>query len=391
MIDNNSSDACGIKSIELDTTSFSCANVGVNEVTLTVTDNNDNVSSATANITVSDVNAPTVITQTATVTLANGSASITPADVDGGSFDNCSFELSLDNNSFTCDNIGENTVTLTATDASGNTSSKTATVNVVGDLPTISINDFNAVQTQKQNTIFLGFGPQSINLTTVTNGGSGFTYEWTSNTGEIVSNEANPSINPTVSTTYDVTVTNSNGCTASTSIYVCVIDARAFDKKGRYKGKVLVCHHTNGKKGTKHVQISISKSAVMTHLTKHGVGSDHADTLGGCNAVCVDNYSARKSSKQGVTTTSIEDNLTIYPNPSRGIFDIKLTAVQMKTNIYLFDTTGKTIEHKYISEENSSENIITMGNYNLASGFYILKIVTSDETVTRKLIVEKSK
>ena len=390
MIDNGSFDNCAIASYALDNDTFSCTNVGDNQVTLTVTDVNGNVSSATANVVVNDVTSPTVITQTATVTLANGEASISTFDVDGGTFDNCSFTLSLDNDMFTCSDIGENTVTLTATDASGNTSSQTATVNVVGDIPTISINDFNAVQTQKKNTIFLGFGPSSINLSTVVSGGSGFTYEWTASTGESVSSEANPSVSPVVSTTYNVVVTNSNGCTASTSIYVCVIDARAFDKKGRYKGKVIVCHHTSGKKGTKHVEIEISASAVMTHLTKHGVGTDHADSLGACNATCVGSSSGKGLDDTKTSfTASISDNLNVYPNPSQGIFDIRLTGVGLETNIMLFDINGKLLERKMISAENSEQNIITIGNYNLSSGIYLLKIVNQDESVTKKLLVTK--
>ena len=390
-INNGSTDACGIDSYSLDNDTFSCSNAGVNTVILTVKDINGNEASLSANVTVQDNIAPTVITQNYSIDLVNGVANITESDIDGGTFDNCGVRLSIDRDNFSCADIGDHVVTLTAIDPSGNTSSNTAIVSILGDVPTIAVNDFNAVQTQKKNTIFLGYGPQSINLSTVVSGGSGYTYEWTTSTGEYVSNEANPSINPTISTTYDVTVTNSNGCTASTSIYVCVIDARAFDKKGRYKGKVTVCHHTNGKKGTKHVMINISPNAVMTHLTKHGVGTDHADKLGACDAVCITNTSARSNSTKDVTISSIEDNLSVYPNPSNGIFDIKLTAVNLQTELYLFDTAGKLIERKSISKENSSENIITMGNYNLASGFYLLRIITKDETITKKLIIEKSK
>lgn len=47
-IDNGSNDACGITSLALDNTAFTFDNVGDNTVTLTVTHNNGNVSSATA-------------------------------------------------------------------------------------------------------------------------------------------------------------------------------------------------------------------------------------------------------------------------------------------------------------------------------------------------------
>src|SRR5438132_2205821 len=41
-VDNGSNDACGIKSLALDKSSFTCADVGTNKVTLTVTDKDDN-------------------------------------------------------------------------------------------------------------------------------------------------------------------------------------------------------------------------------------------------------------------------------------------------------------------------------------------------------------
>ncbi len=390
MINNGSSDACGIKTLSLNAESFSCSNVGVNEVILTVEDVNGNKASLTANVTVNDVTNPTVITQAVAVTLANGEATISTQDVDGGTFDNCTFALALDNDRFTCNDIGENLVTLTATDASGNTAAMSAIVTVIGDIPTVSINDFYAVNTQKVNTIFLGFA-ETVNLSTVVSGGTGFTYQWTTSSGELVSNEANPSIMPEVSTYYNVTVTNSNGCSASTSLYVCVIDARGFDRKGRPNGKVVVCHHTSGKKGTKHVEIVISKNAVMKHLTLHGVDTDHADSLGACTATCVGGgANAKGDTKSSVATVpSLNDNLSIYPNPSNGIFDIRLTAVSLDTNIFLFDTTGKLIERKFISKEESSDNIVTIGNFNLSSGLYILKIITKNETVSKKLIITK--
>ncbi|TVZ55206.1 putative secreted protein (Por secretion system target) [Lutibacter sp. Hel_I_33_5] len=380
-IDNNSTDACGIESYSLDKDSFDCSNTGDNTVVLTVTDVNGNDASLSATVTVQDNIAPTVITQSYSIDLTNGVADIIPSNIDGGTFDNCDFTLSIDRDHFTCDDIGDHVVTLTATDASGNSSSETAIVSILGNVPTIGINDFNIVQTQKKNTIFLGFGPQSINLSTVVDGGSGFTYEWTTSTGEVVSNQANPTINPTVSTTYYVTVTNANGCTASTSIYVCVIDARAYDRKGRYKGKVLVCHHTNGKKGTKHVMISISKNAVMQHLTKHGIGTDHADSLGACNAQCVTNQTILARTK-----TINLSSVTTYPNPSNGIFEVRLSKAEDNTRLLLFDLTGKLILHKTISTKKAS-----MGSNNLPSGVYILKVIYNDSISTKKLIIEKGK
>ncbi|RRJ92611.1 T9SS type B sorting domain-containing protein, partial [Flavobacterium macacae] len=131
-INNGSTDNCGIASYALDATDFTCANVGANTVTLTVTDVNGNVSTGTAVVTVQDLIAPTVATQDATVQLdANGNATITPAQINNGSTDNCSIAtFALDVTAFTCENVGPNTVTLTVTDANGNVSAGTAIVTV---------------------------------------------------------------------------------------------------------------------------------------------------------------------------------------------------------------------------------------------------------------------
>ena len=132
-VDNGSADNCSIDNLALDVTSFDCSNLGENTVTLTVTDASGNQASATAIVTVVDNVLPTVVTQAFTVELdASGSATITTADVDNGSADNCSIDnLALDVTTFDCSNLGENTVTLTATDASGNEASTTAIVTVV--------------------------------------------------------------------------------------------------------------------------------------------------------------------------------------------------------------------------------------------------------------------
>src|SRR5439155_5443752 len=89
-VDNGSHDACGIKSLALDKTSFTCADVGPNTVTLTVTDKNDNVSTCTATVTVQDRIARKSVGKGMTVELeGGGSAAITAADVDNGSHDAC--------------------------------------------------------------------------------------------------------------------------------------------------------------------------------------------------------------------------------------------------------------------------------------------------------------
>jgi hypothetical protein len=133
----------------LDISSFDCSNIGANTVRLFVLDVSGNAASATAIVTVEDNTAPTVITKSIIIQLdANGTASITAADVNDGSSDNCSIaSYALDKTLFDCSNLeDDNIVTLTVTDVHGNTASATATVNVEDNIAPSAITQNITVQ-----------------------------------------------------------------------------------------------------------------------------------------------------------------------------------------------------------------------------------------------------
>jgi len=131
-VDGGSTDNCGVAGISIDIDTFDCSDVGLNDVTLTVTDVNGNVSTCIAVVTVEDVTDPDVLCMDITVQLdATGTVTIAGIDVDGGSTDACgiaSYELDID--TFDCSNVGPNTVILTVTDVNGNVSTCTAVVTV---------------------------------------------------------------------------------------------------------------------------------------------------------------------------------------------------------------------------------------------------------------------
>jgi hypothetical protein len=85
---------------------------------------------------VEDNIAPTAVCQDITVSLdATGNVTITAADVDGGSSDNCAIDtMWLDIYDFDCTDLGDNTVTLTVEDHCGLQSTCIATVTVEDDL-----------------------------------------------------------------------------------------------------------------------------------------------------------------------------------------------------------------------------------------------------------------
>jgi prophage tail gpP-like protein len=124
MINNGSTDACGIASLSASPSVFSCANIGPNNVTLTVTDVNGRTSTCTSVVTVMDTVRPVANCRNISVYLnPAGSATVTGAMINNGSTDACGIaSLSASPSVFSCANIGPNNVTLTVTDVNGRTS-----------------------------------------------------------------------------------------------------------------------------------------------------------------------------------------------------------------------------------------------------------------------------
>ena len=127
-------DACGVSSVVLTSglPSGSVFPVGVSTVVWTATDVNGNSSTCSFTVTVTDETPPVSVCQDITIPLdPTGNATITVADVDGGSFDNCAIDtMSIDIDTFDCSDVGPNDVTLTVTDIYGNVSSCIAVVTV---------------------------------------------------------------------------------------------------------------------------------------------------------------------------------------------------------------------------------------------------------------------
>ncbi|MFT7033854.1 MAG: hypothetical protein ACJA2S_002363 [Cyclobacteriaceae bacterium] len=156
----------------LDKTAFTCAELGVNTVVLTASDGNGNAGTANATVTIEDQVAPTIVAQNINVTVdaAFGFVTIETSDIDNGSTDNCgtgSLTMSLSKTRFTCEDTGDNTVTITVEDTNGNVSIADATVTV-----TSAINDETIAATN------LSMCPDGTSGSTISTGSSvvGFNY-----------------------------------------------------------------------------------------------------------------------------------------------------------------------------------------------------------------------
>ncbi|MCY2687722.1 HYR domain-containing protein [Salinimicrobium sp. TH3] len=111
---------------------YTCEDIGVHTITLTKKD--DPSQSCEIEVEIVDNIAP-VASCKADMELTldiNGTATLAPEDVDSGSTDNCEIAaMSLDRTSFTAADLGEQKVTLTVRDASGNTDTCETTIMIL--------------------------------------------------------------------------------------------------------------------------------------------------------------------------------------------------------------------------------------------------------------------
>jgi|GEM_PF-6120090 len=131
-VDGGSTDNCGITFFNIVPTTFDCSDLGNNQVAYLIEDASGNAANCVATIIVEDTTSPIAMCTPVTVFLdANGMASVDSSIVGAGSVDNClQWSYSLSQSSFTAADLGSNSVVLTVTDPSGNTSTCTTTVDV---------------------------------------------------------------------------------------------------------------------------------------------------------------------------------------------------------------------------------------------------------------------
>jgi hypothetical protein len=204
--------------------------------------------------------------------------------------------------------------------------------------------------------ITLGYGPQFRVLTAMASGGTPpYTYAWsTSETSAMIN------VNPTVPTTYTVTVTDNNNYTATDEVFVDVLDWRC----GNNQNKVSICH--NGK------TICVALEAVQDHLA-------HGDQLGVC-----------QTSKKGADAPHIFTLGQNYPNPFNPVTQIEYSIPEAgNVRLAIFDLFGREVEQLVNETREAGTYHVLFESADHPSGSYVYRLEWNGQAITRRMTLMK--
>jgi len=396
-IDNGSSDNCGVQSMSLSKTEFSCADIGNNSVILTVTDTSGNSTTGTAIVTIEDIIMPTILTLNHNVNLdENGYASIDISDIDNFSYDNCELSsLSLDRYDFYCDDIGENTVILTGTDSSGNTATATAIVSVF---------DITAPAIDLSFTPHMYKGKVKKHYYVVNFGGID---ECTLDTIKAVI--AIPDITDFKTKFKTIKSKGKKGSKhkyhdhdkyaeaehfhidlKKKTVNVTALDPQAmFDKViacGGFEvtnGQVIK-HHEKSKDFKVHIKNGMIEKVYSNELTLLAKAMDASgNSTIACTTLEIPDKKGHGHHDHHNDKKNGDGEIKIYPNPSTKYFKVMLDYVESGSQIQFFDPFGQLIE-QYTSE--GHKKYIKLGDKYMNPGVYTVKIINDNETIIKSVV-----
>jgi hypothetical protein len=231
----------------------------------------------------------------------------------------------------------------------------------------IAVNPSPTVAGQLPNTIYLGYGPQSVTLSaSVTPAYGAFTYAWSPVNGTM----SQVNVAPQSTTNYTVTATDEYGCTATDQQLVKVIDIRDGNKN-----KVFICHNGNTN--------SVSVNAVPAHLA-------HGDMLGNCNLLSSYAKHAAPESEEhqeeGVAAIAVTQ-LALTPNPVQSVAYITVPLEKEEViEVRVVDAAGKLVI-KPIRKNLAIGQQIELNTAILSAGIYFVQVSYSATTEVLKMVV----
>lgn len=87
-------------------------------------------------------------------------------------------------------------------------------------------------------------------------------------------------------------------------------------------------------------------------------------------------------SEPEINTNPSYNPITIYPNPSKGIYNIDLSHVKEPSTVTIFNVLGELVYNQLLTPQTQNQIDIS----NLANGYYIARIKNESLDTNQKLI-----
>ncbi|GAB4094175.1 HYR domain-containing protein [Flaviaesturariibacter terrae] len=346
--------------------------VGTTSITWKAVGGNGQVATSTQAITVNDTEAPVVTAPVVPSVYCNAATYTVPLPTYS---DNCGIaSVSYRISGATTRNgnganasgsfqVGTSVITWTVTDIHGNSS--TASASILVNAPVSgNVADVWAVSAGGQaNTIYQGYGPAALSLGVTPSGGTApYSYQW--------SNGATTASVSVGAGTWNVVVKDAYGCvSAAITKVIKLVDVRC----GNKLDKVLVCHNT-GSGSNPWVQVCVAPAAVATQLGN-----------GGYLGACTSNAVTRQLPKVQPTLVPA---LSAYPNPSRGIVQLRVSGLQGKLRVEVLDSRGsRVLQHDQTVTYQSED--LTLNLQTAAAGLYTVRVSNGDTVLTTRIVIAR--
>ena len=237
-----------------------------------------------------------------------------------------------------------------------------------------------------------------VQLMSIPSGGTGnYTYVWSSNPSGFASTLPNPTVYPTISTTY-IVVVNDGFMTASDSLLIVVnplagIPSMPIGPDTIDLNTIIFTEYTT--------TATIAASSYIWELTPASAGTiSGIDTIGtvtwnptylGTATIKVKAVNTCGESSWSTEKHTFVDNTTgipsygslhidLYPNPNNGIFSIRSS--EKISRVMIFEQLGKPI-----AEIEQPDMLFVYDYSHLPVGVYIVHIVSTTKIVVKKIII----
>lgn len=339
---------------------------GSNSYSVTITNSNGCLaSSASTTVTVNSLPAAPIITPSGVTTFCQGGSVI--LDAGGGYF---TYSWSNGATSQTINVTSSNNYSVTIADGNGCLASSALTTVTVNSLPTAP------TITAGEATTFCQGGSVTLDA------GVGYsTYLWSNGA-------SSQTINVISSDNYSVTITDGNGCSASSSITTVTVNPLPAIPTITQNGNVLSSSAATGNQWYLNGYVINNEILQNYTITQIGNYSLTVTDMNGCSSTSVTLSIITTDIKSESSSIDELEALSVYPNPNNGAFTLRFNLLYIPIKITIMNLLGEQIYFAYTTNNTGEFTInLPVDNTGIVSqGIYFIQVMAESKMYNLKVV-----